>query len=187
MEAAGALFTIMGREEKTGWLARLKGIPGIEMERATDELLYLDFFAIYYSLKFTHAPGWKGKGLPVFERLATLMVDMIGDFWESRSVGTRQEASKLLASRIAYYGAITEGPEAEDPDSMLRAIGEKFAMYAITNDSHYRGDGFPREDRFLDALQRLRRYGEPAVAVGGEAFNERVKSLYGMFNSFSLV
>ena len=186
MEAAGALFTIMGREEKTGWLARLKTIPGIEIERATDELLFLDFFAIYFSLKFTRAPGWCGKGLPVFEKLAALMVDMLGDFWESRLVGTKQEAAKLLGARIDAYGAIVENPESGDSDSMLRAIGERFAMYAITNDSHYEEDGSPRGDRFPDVLQRLRIYGEPAITVGGEAFSERVTSLYGMFDAFTL-
>lgn len=159
----------------------------IDIVRATDELLFLDFVAIYFSLKCTRSPGWSDKGILVFEKLFRLIASWLGNFWESKKVGSRDDAFRILDARLKAYGARIEEPSSVDPDAMLRSVGETFAMYALTDETFCGVDGRAREDRFPDVLTKLSQDPDGiAITVGSAAFNHRVQSLYGMFDSFKV-
>jgi hypothetical protein len=59
-EAAEALYMLMQKDFNREWLSKLSKVSGLDLVRAEDELVFLDFFAIYFSLKFTHSPGVQG-------------------------------------------------------------------------------------------------------------------------------
>ena len=185
-QAAEALYTIMGKDDKTRWLSQLSKVPGIDLVRAADELLFLDFFAIYFSLKFTRSPDWSAKGILVFEKLFSLLLSWLGHFWENKNAGTMDDAFKTLDARLKVYGAsIVASPE--DPDGMLRSIGLAFAAYAFTDDTFVGEDGHPREDGFPVFLRKLSQdVAEIAIKVAGDSFNDRIQMLYGVFDSYKL-
>ena len=187
-QAAESLYTIMGKDNKARWVSQLSKVPELDPVRATDELLFLDFFAIYFSLKFTRSPGWSGKGILVFEKLFGLFSSWLGHFWESKNAGTRDDAFKIIDARLKAYGARIEEPSSADPDELLRSIGETFAIYAFVDDTFIGVDGRPREDCFWDLKKKLSRDHEDVViTVGGAAFNYRIQSLYGFFDSSKII
>jgi len=161
-EAAEALYTIMSKDFNASWLTQLSKIPGIDLVRAEDELLLVDFSAIYFSLKFTRSPGWTNKGMLVFEKFFNLFLNWLGNVFESKNAGTRDDAFKILDSRLKAYAECIESGS-EDPDEILRSIGEMFVNYAFINDP----DGI-------------------AIRVGVESFNHRIVSLYDLFDSYKL-
>ena len=186
-QAAEALYAIMGKDDKARWLSRLSRVPQLDLVRAGDELLFLDFFAIYFSLKFTRSPGWSDKGILVFEKFFSLFLSWLGSFWESKNAGTRDDAFRILDERLKAYGARIEEPSSVDPDKMLRSIGEMFATYAFVDDAFIGIDGRPKEDRFPDFLRKLSQdHDDITITVGAEAFNYRIQSLYGVFDSCKL-
>jgi hypothetical protein len=186
-EAAQALYTILGKDDKKRWLSQLAKVPGLDLVRAADELLFLDFFAIYFSIKFNRSPGWSDKGILIFERFFSLFLSWMTNFWESKNAGTRNDAFKTIDARLKTYGASIEEPTSKDPDEMLRSIGLRFAAYAFADDTSVRVDGRPREDRFPVFLRKLSQDHEDIVTtVGGAAFNYRIQSLCGFFDSFKL-
>lgn len=186
-QAAEELYTIMGKDDKTRWLSQLSRVPEINIERVADELFFLDFFAIYFSLKFTRSPGWADKGILVFEKFFGLIVSWMGHYWESKNVGTRDDAYNTLDARLKAYGARIEEPSSVNPDKMLRSIGETFATYTFVDDTFIGVDGRPREDSFPDFMRKLSLDNEDiAITVGGAAFNYRIQSLYGFFDSYKL-
>jgi hypothetical protein len=186
-EAAEALLLLMRKDFNKHRLSRLSAVSGLDLARAEHELIFLDFFAIYFSLKFTRSPGWRNKGVLVFEKLFGLLLSWWGTAWESNNRGTRDDVFKVFDGRLKVYGARIEEPASEDLDTMLRSIGETFAMYALTDETFYGADGRAREDRFLDVLKILSQdHDGIAIAVGSEAFNDRVQSLYGMFDQFAV-
>ena len=186
-QAAESMLLLMRRDFNTQRLSRLSAVAGIELARAEHELIFLDFFAIYFSLKFTRSSGWRDKGILVFEKLFSLLVSWWGTAWESENRGTRDDVFRIFDARIKAYGARIEEPSSEDPDTMLASIGETFAMYALTDETFYGDDGRPREDCFPDVLKKLSQDHERiAITVGSEAFNHRVQSLYSMFDQFKV-
>lgn len=186
-EAAEALLLLMRKDLNQQRLSRLSAVSGLDLARAEHELIFLDFFAIYFSLKFTRSPGWRDKGVLVFEKLFDLILRWWGTAWESNNRGTRDDVFKVFDGRLKVYGARIEERTSEDPDTMLRSIGEIFAMYALTDETFCGADGRAREDRFPDVLNKLSQdHDGIAIAVGSEAFNDRVQSLYGMFDQFTV-
>jgi hypothetical protein len=186
-QAAEELYTIMGKDDKAKWLSQLSKVPEIDPVRAEDELYFLDFFAIYFSLKFTRSPGWSDKGILVFEKFFSLFLSWLGHFWESKNAGTTDDAFKTLDARLEAYGARINEPSSVDPEKMLRAIGETFAIYTFLDDTYQGIDGRLREDRFLAFQRKLSLdHDEIAIKVGGAAFNYRIQSLYEVFDSSKL-
>lgn len=186
-QAAEALYTIMGKDDKASWLLQLSKVPDIDLVRAADELLFLDFFAIYFSLKFTRSPGWSDKGILVFEKFFSLFLGWLGHFWESKNAGTRDDAFKILDARLEAYGSRINEPSSANPEELLRSIGEAFAIYVFLDDTYTGIDGRLREDRFLAFQRKLSLdHDEIAIKVGGAAFNDRIQSLYGFFDSYKL-
>ncbi len=186
-QAAEALYAIMGKDDKARWLSQLSKVPQLDLVRAGDELLFLDFFAIYFSLKFTRSPGWSDKGILVFEKFFSLFYNWLGGFWESKNAGTTDDAFKILDERLKAYGARIEEPSSEDPDKMLRSIGETFAAYAFVDDTFIGIDGRPKVDRFPDFQRKLSQdHDNITITVGTDAFNYRIQSLYGFFDSCKL-
>jgi len=186
-QAAEELYTIMGKDDKTRWLSQLSKVPKIDLVRAEDELYFLDFFAIYFSLKFTRSPGWSGKGILVLEEFFSLFSSWLGNFWESKNAGTKDDVFKILDARLEAYGARINEPGSAEPEEMLRAIGETFAIYAFLDETYQGIDGCLKEDRFFDIQRKLSLdHDEIAIKVGGAAFNYRINSLYEVFDSFKI-
>ena len=186
-EAAEALFVLMRKDFNKQRLSRLSAVSGLDLARAEHELIFLDFFAIYFSLKFTRSSWWRDKGILVFEKLFSLLLSWWGTAWESDNRGTRDDVFRVFDARLKAYGARVEEPSSEDPETMLTSIGETFAMYALTDETFCGADGRAREDRFQDVLKKLSQdHGRIAITVGSEAFNHRVQSLYGMFDQFKV-
>jgi hypothetical protein len=88
-EAAEALYMLMQKDFNREWLSKLSKVSGLNLVRAEDELVFLDFFAIYFSLKFTHSPGWRDKGILVFEKLFSLLLSWLANAWERKQRGRR--------------------------------------------------------------------------------------------------
>ena len=155
--------------------------------RAETELLFLDFFAIYFSLKFTRSTGWWDKGILVFEKLFSLLLSWLANTWESENIGTRDDGFRILDARLKAYGASIEEPGSADPDETLRLIGLQFATYVLVDDTFIGVDGRSREDRFPDFWRRLSQdHEEIVITVGGEVFNHRIQTLYSFFDSYKL-
>jgi len=183
-EAAEALFALMQKDFNREWLSRLSKVSGLDLVRAEDEMVLLDFFAVYFSLKFTRSPGWRDKGIFVFEKLFSLLLSWYGKFLESKNAGTRDDALEILDQRLKAYGASIEEPGSADPEEMLRSIGLKFAIYALAEDSFYEADGRPKEERFPEFLRKISQdHDEIVIAVGGEVFNHRMQMLYAWLDS----
>jgi len=169
------------------WLSRLSEVAGLDIRRAEAELIFLDFFAIYFSLKFTHSSGWRDKGYDVFEKLFSLVVSWWGDEWTSQNAGTQDDAFKVLDERLKAYGRAIEDPSSKEPDEMVRSIGLTFATFAFLDDQSGAPGSRERDahyDEFLTKL--LADYKNVVVTVAGEVFNHRMKSLYGMFDSYKV-
>jgi hypothetical protein len=182
-QAAEALYAIMGKENMTKWLSQLSQVPELDLVRAGDELLFLDVFATYCSLKFTRSPGWSEKRLLVFESFLGLFLTWLGKFWESRSAGTMDDAGKAIDSRFKAYGASIEAtPPA--PDETRRLIGMTFAAYAFADG---RFSGRPKEKEFPEFLRKLSQdQSETVIRVAEEVFNHRIQTLEHFFESHKL-
>jgi hypothetical protein len=184
-DASQALFALMRTDFNREWLSTLSQVPGLDLRRAETELIFLDFFAIYFSLKFTRAAGWRDKGPAVFERFFGLVVSWWGDVWAGQGAGTRDDAFKVLDKRLKVYGKATEDPSSADSDEMLRSIGLAFAMFAFLDDSCGAPGSDERHHHYDDFLTKLLLdHRNLLTTVGGEVFNHRMKSLYGMFDSY---
>ena len=186
-EAAEALFALMRKDFNNEWLSRLSTVSALDLRRAETELVFLDFFATYFSLKFTRSAGWRDKGILVFEKLFSLMVSWLANTWDSIGAGNKDDAFRIIDSRLAAYGARIEEPGSVDPDTTLKSIGETFAMFAFAHEGI--GDPGSRErdahyEEFLTKL--LLNHHNVVVTVAAEVFNHRVQSLYRMFESFKL-
>jgi len=186
-EAAKALLKLMQSDFKPEWRSRLAAVSGLDPVRAEDELIFLDFFAVYFSLKFTRSPSWRANGQLVFENLFSLLATFFADFWAPRHAGTVEDAFKILDARLKAYGAVIEQPSSADPDQLIQAIGLQYAMYAFAHEGI--GDPGSRErdahyEEFLAKL--LLDHNNIVVTVGGEVFNHRMQSLYGIFDQFEV-
>ena len=183
-EAAGALFKLMQSDFKSEWRSRLATVAGLDPVRAEDELVLLDFFAVYFSLKFTRSPSWRTNGQAVFEKLFGLLAAFFADFWAPRNAGTLEDAFRTLDARLQAYGAVIERPSSAVPDQLNQAIGLQYAAYALAHDGI--GDpGSPEReahyDEFLSKL--LLDYHGVVISVGGEVFNHRIQMLDAWFDS----
>ncbi len=183
-EAAEALLKLMQSDFKPEWRSRLATVSGLDQVRAEDELIFLDFFAIYFSLKFTRSPSWRANGQLVFEKLFCLLAAFFGAFWAPRHAGTVEDAVRILTARIEAYGGAIEQPDSVEPDQLVEAIGSQYAAYAFAHDGI--GDPGSREraanyDEFATKL-RLD-HNKVVITVAGEVFNNRMQKLYTWFDS----
>jgi hypothetical protein len=186
-EAAEALFALMRKDFNKEWLSRLSTVSALDLRRAETELVFLDFFATYFSLKFTHSPGWRDKGILVFEKLFSLIVSWLANTLHSISAGNKDDAFRVIDERLKAYAAATEDPSSANPDKMLHAIGSTFTLFAFAHEGI--GDPGSRErdahyEEFLTKL--LLDHHNVVVTVAAEVFNHRMQSLYGMFDSYKL-
>lgn len=185
-QAAEALFLLMQRDFDKQRLARLSFVPLIDLHRAETEIILLDFFAIYFSLKFTRASGWQGKGELVFERLLERLVDWWGNMLTSTNCGTRDDAFRLFDSRLTCYSECIN-QSAEGPDTAVDSIGESFALNTFADDSFFGDDGRFVEHRLPELLERLSLdQARTNATLGIEVFNYRCHALKGMFDQFKV-
>ena len=187
-EAAAAVFAMMQSDFKQEWRSRLSSVAGLDAVRAEDELVLLDYFAAYFSLKFTRSPTWRAKGQSVFEKLFSLFAHWLVRFWQGKNAGTMDDAVRILGDRLAAYGVVIEEPTFADPQQLMHAIGLRYAMFAFTDDSFVGADDRPRPDRFSEFVARMSQDTEEVtIAVGGEVFNHRMQTLHAWFDSHSVV
>jgi hypothetical protein len=186
-EATEALFSLMREDYNKEWLSRLAAVRGLDLRRAETELVFLDFFATHFSLKFTRSPGWRDKGILVFEKLFSLMLSWLGNYWGSINAGTGDDAFKVIDERLKAYAAAVEEPTSANPDEMLRSIGSTFAIFAFAHDGIGDSGSREREAHFQEFLtKRLLDHKNIVIAVAAEVFNHRIQSLRGMFDSYKL-
>jgi hypothetical protein len=186
-EVAEALFVLMRKDFNPEWMSRLSAVPNLDLGRAESELVFLDVFATYLSLKFTHSSSWRDNGHLVFEKLLSQFVRWLGDIWASNDAGTRDDAFRILDERLKGYSEAIEDPRSENRDEIIRSIGLRFAIFAFANEEI--GDpGSPERDahygEFLTNL--MLDYKNVVVTVAGEVFDHRGKSLLGIFDSYNL-
>ena len=186
-EAAKALLKLMQSDFKPEWRSRLAAVSGLDPVRAEDELIFLDFFAAYFSLKFTRSPSWRANGQLVFEKLFSLLATFFADFWAPRHAGTVEDAFRILDARLKAYGAVTEQPSSTEPDQLIQAIGSQYAMYAFAHEGIGDPSSREREARYEEFLTKLLLdYDNVVVTVGGEVFNHRTQMLYTWFDSHNV-
>jgi hypothetical protein len=183
-EAANALLKLMQSDFKPEWRSRLKMVSELDPVRAEDELIFLDFFAVYFSLRFTRSLSWRANGQLVFEKLFGLVATFFAAFWAPRNAGTVEDAFRILDARLKTYGAVIEQPSSTEPDQLTQAIGLQYAAYAFAHDGI--GDPGSRErdahyEEFLSKL--LLDHNNIVVSVAGEVFNYRIQMLYTWFDS----
>src|SRR6266545_4749817 len=133
-DAAKALLKLMQSDFKSDSRSRLAAVSGLDPVRAEDELVFLDFFAVYFSLKFTRSPSWRANGQVVFEKLFGLLARFFADFWAPRNAGTVEDAFRILDARLKAYSAVIERPSSAEPDQLIQGIGLQYAAYAFAHD-----------------------------------------------------
>jgi hypothetical protein len=186
-EAAKALLKLMQSDFKQEWRSRLAVVSGLDPVRAEDELIFLDFFAVYFSLKFTRSPSWRANGQLVFERLFSLLATFFADFWAPRHAGTVEDAFKILDARLKAYGVVIEQLSSADPDQLIQAIGLQYAMYAFAHEGIGDPGSRERDAHFEEFLAKLLLdHNNIVVTVGGEVFNHRMQMLYTWFDSHNV-
>jgi hypothetical protein len=186
-EAAEELFFLMRKDFNKEWLSRLSEVSGLDLRRAETELIFLDFFAIYFSLKFTHSSGWSDKSALVFEKFFSRVLSWWSDAWASINAGSRDDAFKVLDERLRAYGKAIEHQSSADPEEMLRSIGLTFAMFAFADDEMGDPGSAERDAHYEEFLTKLLLdYKNVLVTVAAEVFNHRMQSLYKMFDSYKL-
>jgi hypothetical protein len=186
-EAAEALLKLMQSDFKPEWRSRLAVVSGLDPVRAEDELIFLDFFAVYFSLKFTRSSKWRANGQLVFEKLFCLLASFFAAFWAPRHAGTVEDAFRILTARIEAYGRAIEQPSSAEPDQLVEAIGLQYAAYAFAHEGM--GEPWSRErDAHYDefAAKLLRDPNNVVITVAGEVFNHRIQTLYAWFDDHSI-
>jgi len=187
-EAAESIFKLMRTDFKPEWKSKLETISSLDTVRAEDELLFLDFFAVYFSLKFTRSSSWKTNGQLVFEKVFHLLSNWIANFWTQKNVGTLEDVITIIDSRLQTYSSVINEDNNLDNEEFIHQIGLKYAIYAFTDDSMIGADGKPLEGHFSDFLDKISQdHKGIAIAVGGEVFNNRMQVLYNWFNTRKVV
>jgi hypothetical protein len=183
-EAAKALFKLMQSDFKPEWRSRLAAVSELDPVRVEDELIFLDLFAVYFSLKFTRSPSWRANGQLVFERLFSLLATFFAAFWAPRNAGTVEDAFRILDARLKTYGAVIEQPSSADPDQLSQAIGLQYAMYAFAHEGIGEPGSRERDAHYEEFLTKLLLdHNNIVVTVAGEVFNHRIQMLYTWFDS----
>jgi hypothetical protein len=183
-EAAKALFKLMQSDFNPEWRSRLATVSALDPVRAEDELVLLDFFAVYFSLKFTRSPSWRANGQLIFERLSHLLANFFADFWAPRNAGTVEDAFRIIDARLKAYSAVMEEQNSAEVDELTQAIGSQYAAYAFAHDGI--GEPWSRERaaHYTEFLSKcLLDYRNVVIGVGGEVFNHRIQMLYSWFDS----
>jgi hypothetical protein len=186
-EAAEALLKLMQSDFKPEWRSRLAEVPELDPVRAEDELIFLDFFTIYFALKFTRTPAWRANGQLVFEKLFCLLAGFFAAFWAPRHAGTFDDAVRIITARIAAYGEAIEQPSSAEPDQLVEAIGLVFAAYAFAHDGigePWSGERAAHYDEFANKLQLD--HNKVVITVAGEVFNNRLQTLYTWFDGHNV-
>ena len=181
-EAAKALFKLMQSDFKPEWRSTLTTVAELDPIRAEDELVFLDFFAVYFFLKFTRSSSWRANGQLVFEKLFGFLATWLADFWAPRGAGTVEDAFKILDARLKVYGAVIEQPSSAEPDQLIQAIGLQYAAYAFADDGIGTPGSRERDAHYDEFLSKLDHH-NVVTTIGGEVFNHRIEMLHTWFDS----
>ena len=109
------------------WGAELSEVSGLQLEKAKEEMFYLDCFAVYIVLKFHHSPSWKENGMKIFEKVFQGCAIYAATTLAGKVNATMEEAKKgwaAIDNRFSVYGPIFEGSE-----DTLADIGTAFSKF----------------------------------------------------------
>jgi len=109
------------------WGKDLSSVPGLDTERAKLEMFFLDCFAIYIVLKFSHSPGWKENGVQIFEKIFQACSIIAATTYANRNTATMEDAKQAgieIDRRFAEYGPLFESSE-----DAISSIGTAFARF----------------------------------------------------------
>lgn len=109
------------------WGLELSKVTGLQIERAQEEMFYLDCFAVYIVLKFNDSPGWKQNGMKIFEKVFQGSAITVATTFAGKQNATMEEVVKAgdaIDKRFSIYGPIFERSE-----DTLNAIGTAFSKF----------------------------------------------------------
>lgn len=109
------------------WGAELSRVSRLNIERAKEEMFYLDCFAVYIGLKFNKSPGWKQNGYKIFEKICHACSIFVATEFANMENATTEEvknAWEVINKRFAVYSPLFEKSE----DTLL-AIGTAFSKF----------------------------------------------------------
>lgn len=177
-QAADSLYSLMRQDDKNKWLSQLPPTAGLSKDVTWDELIFLDFFAIYFSLKFNRSSGWsdKDKCHLVFQKIFTLLIS----FWTEKNIGTTDAVFNHIDGRLSVYSACIE-ESSEDPSDLMHSIGTAYAALALSANST------DPQIRSQIWFQLKGDRNNAVIKVGSDAFNNRIEMLYSFFDSSKLV
>jgi hypothetical protein len=143
------LFLGWSRDTKQEWIQRLSQIEGLDIQRAFDELQYLDFFAVYFSLKFNRSRGWSEKGALVYEQIYTLFVSWLSAQWEAADRGTLDDVIGAIQQRIKIYSDVIDSTaDPEGNHAVLDSIGRAYVRLCVAEGEPV--NGTPRVDKLSE-------------------------------------
>ncbi len=109
------------------WGMELSRVSGLQIERAKEEMFYLDCFAVYIVLKFNDSPGWKQNGKKIFEKVFRACAVTAATTFADKANTTMEEVRKAgdaIDKRFAVYGPIFQRSQ-----DTLNAIGAAFSKF----------------------------------------------------------
>jgi hypothetical protein len=125
--ADSILTALTGFDRMQVWGAELTSVRGLQIEKAKEEMFYLDCFAVYVVLKFNDSPGWKQNGMRVFEKVFQGCAITVATAFAGKANATIEEVKNgagAIDRRFSVYGPIFERSE-----DTLNAIGVAFARF----------------------------------------------------------
>ncbi len=186
-QASQNIFNLMRRDFDSDWLNRLSSVPGLDIVRAEDEMVFLDLFSVYFSIKCNMITQWHDRGELIYENIKSLFLDWLEKAWREKKAGSRDDAERILDSRFKSYMACIDGTKPTDYEKLRRSIGEIFAIYAFADESSMGPDGKPLESRFFDLYIKINRDVEKTTTgVGTEVFWHRVVVMLNIFRTYEI-
>lgn len=121
------LSALTGFDRMQAWGAELSEVSGLQLEKVKEEMFYLDCFAVYIVLKFTHYSSWKQNGMRIFEKVFQGCAIYAATTLAGKLNATIDEAKKGAAAidnRFSVYSPIFERSE-----NTLTEIGTAFSKF----------------------------------------------------------
>lgn len=115
------------------WGADLSEVSGLQLEKAKEEMFYLDCFAVYIVLKFNHSPSWRQNGIKVFEKVFQGCAIYAATTWAGKVNATTEEVERggaAIDKKFSVYGPIFERSE-----DTLTGIGTAFSKFCRSKET----------------------------------------------------
>lgn len=186
-QAAQNIFNLMRRDFDVELKTRLSNVPGLDIVRAKDELVFLDLFSVYFSIKCNTIPEWHERGELVYEIINSLFVNWVGNVWSEKGAGSHEDVVNIINARFRSYLSCIENIIPTDYNKLKRSIGEIFAIYAFADSTFMGPDGKALESRFMELQNKIKRdVEEVTINVGIEVFWHRVVVMLDIFKKYKI-